>query len=113
MEAIQEQINISDRENEKNEKNGEPSTTMPRATPHHHPLIVEGRPQPTRLRSVARTARGRPALRTESDTYGRTRRSGCVLRRGSGQPAPPSCRSRLRRLPLALRAYTASALGAA
>ena len=84
-EAIQEQINISDRENEneKNEKNGESSTTSLSAT-SHHPLIVEGRPQLTRLRSVARTARARLALRAEGDTRGRARRSGCVLRRGSG-----------------------------
>ena len=65
-------------------------------TPHHHPLPVEGRPQPTRLRSVARTARARPALRTESDTHDRARRSGCVSRRGSGQPAPPAYRARFR-----------------
>ena len=32
----------------------------------------------------------------ESAAHGHARRSGCVLRRGSGQPAPPSCRSRLR-----------------
>ncbi len=43
-----------------------------------------------------RTARTRLALRTASDTYGPARRSGCVLRRGSGQPAPLSYCSRLR-----------------
>lgn len=32
----------------------------------------------------------------ESATHGHARRSGCVLLRGSGQPAPPTCRSRLR-----------------
>ena len=64
-----------------------PQTTTPVAIPHHRPLVVEGRPQPTRLRSAARTARARPALRTVSDTHGPARRSGCVSRRGSGQPA--------------------------
>ena len=32
----------------KNEKNGKPSTTIPRATPHHRPLVVKSRPQPSR-----------------------------------------------------------------
>lgn len=32
----------------------------------------------------------------ENATYGHARRSGCVLLRGSGQPAPPTCCSRLR-----------------
>lgn len=40
-------------------------------------------------------ARARPALRTEGEAHGPARRSGRVSRRGSGQPAPPSCRSRL------------------
>ncbi len=53
-------------------------------------------PQPTCLRSVARTARKPPRPAHESDTHGHARRSGCVLLRGSGQPAPPACRSRLR-----------------
>ena len=49
----------------KNEKNDAPSTAIRSATPHHHPLPVEGRPQPICLRSVARTARKppRPARR--------------------------------------------------
>ena len=66
------------------------------ATPHHRPLPVEGRPQPTRLRSVARTARRPPRPAHESDTHGHVRRSGCVSLSGSGQPAPPACRARLR-----------------
>ena len=64
-------------------------------TPHHHPLPVEGRPQPTRLRSVARGSETAPPC-AESATHGHARRSGCVLLRGSGQPAPPACCSRLR-----------------
>ena len=32
----------------------------------------------------------------KSATHGHARRSGCVLLRGSGQPAPPTCCSRLR-----------------
>lgn len=72
------------------------STSKRGATPHHHPLPVEGRPQPTCLRSVARTARKPPRPAHESDTHGHARRSGCVCFRGSGQPAPPACRSRLR-----------------
>ena len=35
-----------------NEKNDAPSTAIRNATPHHHPLPVEGRPQPACLRSV-------------------------------------------------------------
>lgn len=46
--------------NEKNEKNSVPSTAIRSATPHHHPLLVEGCPQPICLRSVARTARKPP-----------------------------------------------------
>lgn len=65
-------------------------------TPHHHPLPVEGRPQPTRLRSVARAARKPPAPRTESAAHGRARRSSCAWRCGSLQPAPPAHRARLR-----------------
>lgn len=54
----------------------------------------------------------------ESATHGHARRSGCVLLRGSGQPAPPTCRSRLRSAGCAVCpsrrfAYTASALGTA
>lgn len=35
-----------------NEKNDAPSTAIRNATPHHHPLPVEGRPQSACLRSV-------------------------------------------------------------
>lgn len=52
-------------------------------------------PQPTRLRSVARTARTRPALRGERHSRPCPPLRLCMLR-GSVQPAPPACRSRLR-----------------
>lgn len=64
------------------------------ATPHHHPLPVEGRPQPTRLRSVARTARARPVCAWRRHPRPCPPLRLCMLR-GSGQPAPPACRSRL------------------
>ena len=85
-------------------------------TPHHHPLPVEGRPQPTRLCSVARTARKPPPPCAESATHGHARRSGCVLLRGSGQPAPPTCCSRLRSAGYAVcpsrRSHTSATLSA-
>ena len=73
------------------------------ATSHHHPLPVEGRPQPTRLRSVARTARKppRPARRA-SLTAMPAAPAVCCSRLG---PASSACVllsaqvSRLRRLP--------------
>ena len=88
--------------NEKNEKNVELSTTIQGATPHHHPLPVEGRPQPTCLRSVARTARKppRPARRAPLTAMPAAPAVYCSAARasqlrlrvapGSGQPAAPS-----------------------
>ena len=50
----------------------------------------------------------------ESATHGHARRSGCVLLRGSGQPAPPTCCSRLRSAGYAVcpsrRSHTPAAL---
>lgn len=67
---------------------------------HPHPTTTRCpsrvAPQPTCLRSVARTARKPPRPAHESATHGHARRSGCVSLSGSGQPAPPACRSRLR-----------------
>lgn len=72
------------------------------ATSHHHPLPVEGRPQPTRLRSVARTARKppRPARRASLTAMPAAPAVYCSAARasqlrlrvapGSGQPAAPS-----------------------
>lgn len=88
------------------------------ATPHHHPLPVEGRPQPTCLRSVARTARKppRPARRAPLTAMPAAPAVYCSAARasqlrlrvapGSGQPAAPSALRggrtlRLRRLSLA------------
>ena len=72
------------------------------ATPHHHPLPVEGRPQPTRLRSVARTVRKppRPARKAPLTVM----------------PAAPAVycsaaqASRLRRLPFATVAHSGYAV---
>lgn len=55
------------------------------ATSHHHP-------PPLCCAYGSETA---PPC-AESVTHGHARRSGCVLLRGSGQPAPPACCSRLR-----------------
>lgn len=72
------------------------------ATSHHHPLPVEGRPQPTRLRSVARTARKppRPARRASLTAMPAAPAVYCSAARasqlrlhvapGSGQSAAPS-----------------------
>lgn len=72
------------------------------STPHHHPLPVEGRPQPTCLRSVARTARKptRPAreapltaMPAAPAVYRSAARASQLRLRvapGSGQPAAPS-----------------------
>ena len=46
-----------------------PARVLPAATPgrrHRRPLPIEGYPQPARLRSVARTARARPAPRARA-----------------------------------------------
>lgn len=75
-----------------NEKNGALLNNYP--TPHHHPLPVKGRPQPARLRFVARTARARPACAWRRHPRPCPPLRPCMLR-GSGQPAPPACRSRL------------------
>ena len=60
-------------------------------------------------------ARIRPDLRT-GDTHGHARRSGCVCFRGSGQPAPPACCSRLSPAGFAVcpsrRSHTLAALSA-
>lgn len=64
------------------------------ATPHHHPLLIEGRLQPTRLRSVARTARARLACAWRCHPRPRPPLRLCMLR-GSGQSATPACRSQL------------------
>ncbi len=72
-------------------------SSLPAATPgrrHRRPLPIEGCPQPARLRSVARGS-GPPRPARESQPHGRPARSGCVLRRGSLQPAAPSHRARL------------------
>ena len=72
------------------------STSKRGATPHHHPLPVEGRTAahlpPLRCAHGSETA---PPC-AEGATHGHARRSGCVSLSGSGQPAPPACRSRLR-----------------
>lgn len=111
-------IDLAQEKNEKNEKNVAPSTTIPSATPHHHPLPVEGRPQPTCLRSVARTARKPPrparkapltAMPAAPAVYCSAARASQLRLRvapGSGQPAAPSALRggrtlRLRRLSLA------------
>lgn len=72
------------------------------STPHHHPLPVEGRPQPTCLRSVARTARKPPrparkapltAMPAAPAVYCSAARASQLRLRvapGSGQPAAPS-----------------------
>ena len=72
------------------------------ATPHHRPLPIEGRPQPTCLRSVARTARKppRPARRSPLTAMPAAPAVYCSAARasqlrlrvapGSGQPAAPS-----------------------
>lgn len=94
------------------------STSKRGATPHHHPLPVEGRPQPTCLRSVARTARKPPrparkaiptAMPAAPAVYCSAARASQLRLRvapGSGQPAAPSAlrggrTRRLRRLSLA------------
>ena len=72
-------------------------------------------PQPIRLRSVARTARTRPALRGERHSRPCPPLRLCMLR-GSGQPAPPACCSRLRSAGCAVfpsrRSHTPAALSA-
>ena len=83
-------------------------------------------PHPTTTRCPSRVVRSPPAsapLRArlgnrppcaESATHGHARRSGCVLLRGSGQPAPPTCCSRLRSAGCAVcpsqRSHTPAAL---
>jgi hypothetical protein len=87
------------------------------ATPHHHPLLVEGRPQPTCLRSVARRLGSAPtcaratltAMPAAPAVYAFAARVSQLRQRvapGSVQPASPSVlrsgRTRwLRCLPLA------------
>ena len=59
-------------------------------TPHHHLLPVEGRPQPTRLRSVARAARKPPAtygLRSGRGLMGVCRCAGRAVPRGGAHSA--------------------------
>ena len=99
-------------------------------TPHHRPLPVEGRPQPTRLRSVARSARTRPALRGGAPSTAMPAAPAVHAPRlgpaAAARVSLPAQVSRLRRLPFAAVAhagravcpshrcaYTASALGMA
>ena len=64
-------------------------------TPHHRPLPVEGRPQPTRLRSVRARLGPAPPCAGEHHPRPCPPLRPCMLR-GSGQPPRPACRSRLR-----------------
>lgn len=93
------------------------SNKTTKATPHHHPLLVEGRPQPTCLRSVARRLGSAPtcaqatltAMPAAPAVYAFAARVSQLRQRvapGSVQPASPSVlrggRTRwLRCLPLA------------
>ena len=83
-------------------------------TPHHRPLIVEGRPQPTCLRSVARTARKppRPAQRAPL-TAMPAAPAVHAPRLGPASSAYvllPAQVSRLRRLPFAAVAHSGCAV---
>ena len=81
---------------EKNGKNVEPLNDDPGGHTPPPPARYRGlsaaRPPPLRCAHGS----GPPRPTRESRSHGRPARSGCVLLRGSGQPAPPSCRSRLR-----------------
>ena len=106
---------------------GSPGATSPRSrarcssvrvarasTPHHHPLPVEGRPQPTCLRSVARTARKppRPARKRHSRPCPPLRL--CIAPRlgpaSSAYVLLPAQVSRLRRLTFAAVAHSGYAV---
>lgn len=99
---------------EKNEKNVEPSTTIPSATTHHHPLPVEGRPQPTCLRSVARTARKPPRPAREAPLTAMPAAPAVYAQRlgpaSSAYVLLPAQVSRLRRLPFAAVAHSGCAV---
>ena len=75
------------------------------ATPHHHPLPVEGRPQPTCLRSVARTARKPPRPARKAPLTAMPAAPAVYAPRlgpaGSAYVSLPAQVSRLRRLPFA------------
>ena len=84
------------------------------ATPHHHPLPVEGRPQPTRLRSVARTARKPPRPVRKAPLTAMPAAPAVYAPRlgpaGSACVLLPAQVSRLRRLPFAAVAHSGYAV---
>ena len=71
------------------------SNKTTKATPHHHhPLLVEGRPQPTCLRSVARRLGSAPTC-AQATLTAMPAAPAVYAKRCEGQPAPPACCSRL------------------
>ena len=84
------------------------------ATPHHHPLPIEGRPQPARLRSVARTARKPPRTAREVNLTAEPAAPAVYRARlgsaSSARVSHPAQVSRLCRLPFAAGAHAGCAV---